>query len=178
MPGVQTETRAPYASILGDAYARLDPMVRLAHEAPLSARGTLTVAHGDRWWTPGLVRMMRLPAAGLGQPVRLELSASGTALTWSRQIGASPLRTTQQAENARLVERCGIGRLTFALSVRQGSLVYRQEAFHIMRVRIPDPFSPRVHAAVSAAQDGWSVWVEVTWRGILVCRYAGIITAV
>lgn len=84
----------------------------------------------------------------------------------------------QSAEDGRLVERSGIGRVTFALSVHEGALVYRQQAFHVGGLRVPDPVSPRVHASVSAAQDGWSVWVEVSWRGYLVCRYAGIITAV
>lgn len=180
MPSVRTAPQTPYAAILGDAYARLHPAVRRAHEAPLSARGTLVVEHGARWWTPVLVRAMRLPDAGPSQPVHLELefAAGGETLTWSRQIGSSPLRTTQSAEGGRLVERSGIGRVTFALSVHEGALRYRQQAFHVGGIRVPDPVSPRVHALVSAARDGWSVWVEVTWRGHLICRYAGIISAV
>jgi hypothetical protein len=178
VPSVRTAPRGPYATILGDAYGSLHSIVRQAHEAPLMARGTLVVEHGPRWWTPLLVRAMRLPGAGPAQPVRLELAAAGEALTWSRQIGSSPLQTIQSAESGRLIERSGIGRVTFALSVHEGSLVYRQQAFHVGGIRVPDPVSPRVHASVGAAKGGWRVWVEVSWRGHLVCRYAGIISAV
>ena len=178
MQSVDAASRNPYASILGEAYASLDPAVRRAHEAPLSARGTLTVEHGHRWWTPILIRMMRLPAPGVAQPVRLQVTAAGPALTWTRRIGVSPLHTTQYAEQGRLIECSGIGRISFDLSVHHGSLVYRRHAVHVAGLRLPGPVSPHVEASVNGAQGGWSVRVEVTWRGHLVCRYAGIISAV
>lgn len=178
MPSVNAAALGPYAAVLGEAYASLDPLVRRAHEAPLSARGALTVEHGDRWWTPVLVAALRLPAVGVAQPVRLEVAAAGPVLAWMRQIGASPLHTTQYAHDGRLVERNGLGRVTFDLSVHEGALLYRQHAFHVAGMRIPDPVSPHVTASVNAAQGGWSVRVNVTWRGHLVCRYAGIISAV
>ena len=162
---VRTAPPMPYAAVLGDAYASLHPVVRRAHEAPLTARGTLAVEHGRRWWTSLLVRAMRLPEEGPAQPVRLVLAAEAETLIWSRQIGASPLRTTQCAKSGRLVERSGIGRVTFALTAHQGAMLYRQQTFHLGGIRVPDPVSPRVHAAVTAADGGWSVWVEVTWRG-------------
>jgi hypothetical protein len=166
--------RGPYASLLGAAYGTLDPMVRRAHEAPLSARGTLTVEHGDRWWTPLMVRAMRLPVAGPAQPVRLEVAASGSHLAWLRQIGSSPLHTVQFADGSRLVERSGPGRVSFELAVHDGALVYRQFAIEVFGVRVPEALAPRVVARVSPDADGWRVSVEVTWRGGLVCRYAGI----
>jgi hypothetical protein len=168
----------PYACILGEAYLSLDPAVRRAHEPPLRAQGTLIVEHGSHWWTPLLIFAMRLPAAGPAQPVRLEVARHGSALTWSRRIGSSPLRTVQFAEGSCLVERSGIGRITFELTTDRGTLRYRQRALHIARVRVPRVVCPQVQASVSAAGGDWRVSVEVTWRGWLVCRYAGIISAV
>jgi hypothetical protein len=166
--------RGPYASLLGAAYGSLDPMVRRAHEAPLSARGTLRVEHGDRWWTPLMVRVLRLPGAGPAQPVRLQVAASGRHLAWLRQIGSSPLHTIQFADGSRLVERSGPGRVSFELSIRDRALVYRQSGLHVFGIRVPTVLAPCVVACVSPAEDGWRVSVEVTWRGGLVCRYAGI----
>ena len=153
-------------------------MVRRAHEAPLTARGTLVVEHGQRWPTPLLVRAMRLPAAGPAQPVRLEVRSRGPALSWIRRIGLWPLRTVQFADGGRLVEQSGVGRITFDLAVHEGTLLYRQHAFHVAGVRVPRLIGPHVQASVAPTEDGWQVSVEVTWRGRLVCRYAGIITAV
>ena len=164
--------------MLGEAYWSLHPAVRRAHEAPLSARGALVVEHGPRWWTPLLVRVMKLPAAGFGQSVRLEVRAIDAGLAWDRQIGSSPLRTVQFADGPRLVEQSGIGRVTFDLAVREGALLYRQHAFSVAGLRVPRAISPEVKASVAPAEDGWCVSVEVAWRGSLVCRYAGIISAV
>jgi hypothetical protein len=175
---VSSTQQGPYARILGEAYWSLHPAVRRAHEAPLSARGTLAVEHGRQWWTPLLVHVMRLPAAGAGQPVRLEVRSSEARLAWVRQIGSSPLRTVQFAEGPRLVEQSGIGRVTFDLTVREGALLYCQHAFHVAGLRVPRAIAPDMQASVAAAEDGWCVSVEVSWRGSLVCRYTGIISAV
>jgi hypothetical protein len=168
---------SPYEAILGETFASLHPHVRRAHMAPLSANGVLDVEHGARWLARPIVWLMALPDAGQRQPVRLQVEEDGKGLVWTREIGASMLRTRQQVSGSRLVERSGLGRVMFDLTAEDGALLYRQSAFHVAGLPLPSALSPRVRAVVSATADGWHVAVTVTWRGRVVCRYAGSIHA-
>ncbi len=125
-----------------------------------------------------MIRLMKLPAAGRSQAVRLDVSAAGAELAWMRQIGASVLRTRQYATGLLLVERSGIGRVVFGLAVDHGSLLYRQRSMSVAGVHLPAFISPRVSASVSPVASGWRVSVAVEWRARLLCRYAGIISPV
>ena len=162
----------PYRSILGDGFASLHPHVRHAHSAPLVAAGTLDVEHGAHWSTPLLVRSLSLPPRGT-QPVRLEIVDAGHDLRWSRRIGTTALETLQRADGRLLIERHGLGHITFRLDVRNGALHYTQDGFFVAGLRVPRPVSPWVCADVTATPEGWRVDVTVTWRARLVCRYAG-----
>jgi len=147
---------------------------------PLRAEGTLDVEHGPGWLTGPMIWLMKLPAAGSGQAVRLDVAKDGSELVWTRRIGGSVLRTRQYATAAsgsRLVERSGLGRVSFDLTVENGAPLYRQSAIHVAGLRVPSSLSPRVDAVVSATEEGWRVMVTVTWRGRIVCRYAGAIRA-
>jgi len=144
-----------------------------AHLPPLRAEGTIDVEHGDGWLARRIVWLMKLPAAGIGQPTRLDLSAEGASLVWTRQIGATVLRTRQRARGAQIEERSGLGRITFDLSVENGVLVYRQASFDAAGIPVPAPICPRVGATVSATNEGWHVVVTVAWRDRMVCRYGG-----
>jgi hypothetical protein len=169
----ESETRSPYQILLGTAFAALHPNVQRAHLAPLAAEGTLDVEHGAGWSAPLLIRMMNLPAAGRGQRVRLDVTSMGGEAEWTRGIGSSVLRTRQRAIGSLLVEQHGGGRIAFALDVENGALVYRQVWMRAAGVAIPSSVSPRVSARVSPEAGGWRVEVTVTWRGRLVCHYAG-----
>jgi len=90
------------------------------------------------------------------------------------------LRTRQYATDgsgSRIVERSGVGRISFDLAVENGALQYRQSSIHVAGLPVPSSLSPNVAAVVSATSDGWRVVVTVTWRGGIVCRYAGSIRA-
>ena len=124
-----------------------------------------------------MIWLMKLPAAGPCQPVRLDVAGDGSELVWTRRIGGSILRTRQYATGSRLVERSGLGRVSFNLAVEDGALRYRQSSIHVAGLRVPWSLSPRVGAVVSATPEGWRVAVTVEWRGQIVCRYAGAIRA-
>jgi hypothetical protein len=138
----------------------------------------MDVEHGPGWLTPSIIWLMKLPAAGPGQQVRLDVVTHGAELVWTRRIGRSVLQTRQCANGSRLVERSGLGRVSFDLSVESGALLYRQSSIHVAALPLPSSLSPRVGAVVSPATEGWSVVVTVNWRGRMVCRYAGNIRAV
>jgi hypothetical protein len=122
-----------------------------------------------------MIWVMKLPAAGRDQPVELDVSSDGDDIRWTRRIGRSILRTRQCARASRLVERSGLGRVSFDLSVESGALRYRHASMHVAGLPLPSRLSPRVGAVVSPTTDGWRVSVTVEWRGRLVCRYAGAI---
>ncbi|HEX5107181.1 MAG TPA: DUF4166 domain-containing protein [Vicinamibacterales bacterium] len=168
---------SPYEAVLGQAFASLHAHVRCAHLPPLRAEGTIDVEHGPGWLTRPMIWLMKLPAAGARQPVRLDVAEDGSELVWTRRIGASILRTRQRASGSRLVERSGLGRVSFDLAVEDGALLYRQSSIHVAGLPLPESLSPRVGAVVSATREGWSVAVTVEWRGQIVCRYAGSIRA-
>ena len=162
-----------YEAVLGDAFASLHAHVRRAHLPPLGAEGTIDVEHGSGWLARLMVGLMKLPAAGTRQAVRLDVAWEGEELVWTRRIGDVVLRTRQRASGSRLVERSGLGRISFDLAVEEGALLYRHRAIHVAGLRVPSALGPRVSADVSATVDGWHVVVTVTWRGRIVCRYAG-----
>lgn len=172
-PSPQAGPASAYEAVLGDAFATLDRGVQLAHLAPLVAHGTLDVEHGSHTLTPLLIKILKLPAAGTAQVVRLEVVSAGEGLAWIRQIGSTVLRTVQHARRHRIVEQYGLGRVEFELRAEHGSLEYRQVTMSVAGVQVPAFIRPRVGACVSAAPQGWHVEVVVTWRDHLVCRYAG-----
>ena len=166
-----------YEAVLREAFASLHPHVRRAHLPPLRAEGTVDVEHGRGRLARFIIRLMNLPAAGPRQPVRLDVVGDGPELVWTRRIGGSILRTRQHARGSRLVERSGLGRVSFDLTVEDGALLYRQSSIHIAGLPMPSSLSPFVCAVISATSEGWHVAVTVTWRGRIVCRYAGTIRA-
>jgi uncharacterized protein DUF4166 len=168
---------SPYEAVLGEAFASLHAHVRRAHLAPLRAGGTIDVEHGPGWLARLTIWLMKLPAAGPRQPVRLDVAGEGSELVWTRRIGESILRTRQRAHGSRLVESSGLGRVSFDLAVEDGALLYRQSSFHVAGLPVPSSLCPRVGAVVSATAQGWRVVVTVTWRGRIICHYAGIIRA-
>jgi hypothetical protein len=136
------------------------------------------VEHGSRWLTPLLIQLMKLPGAGRGQRVRIDVAEAGADVEWCRRIGSSILRTRQKAVGSQLVERSGIGAVAFELAVEDGALLYRQAWMSVAGIRIPSSISPHVNARVSSAAAGWHVDVIVTWRTHLVCRYTGVMEPV
>jgi hypothetical protein len=143
--------------------------------APLRAEGVIDVEHGSGWLARSMIWLMRLPAAGRQQAVQLDVVSDGAEIRWTRRIGRSVLRTRQCASGSMLVERSGLGRVSFDLAVENAGLEYRHASIHVAGLPVPSRLSPRVAAIVSPTTEGWQVAVTVEWRGRLVCRYSGAI---
>jgi hypothetical protein len=168
---------SPYEAVLGQAFASLHAHVRRAHVPPLHAEGTMDVEHGRGWLTRPMIWLMNLPPAGARQPVRLDGAMDGSELVWTRCIGGCVRRTRQRAIGSRIVERSGLGRISFDLVGKGGALLYHQASMNVAGVPLPSSLRPRVGAMVSATTEGWSVMVAVEWRGQILCRYAGTLRA-
>ena len=147
--------------------------VRRAHREPLSAIGTVNVEHGSHWIVRPLVALMALPAAAPAQRVRLDVTADGGEMVWVRHIGARVIRTRQRVTAQSIVERNGLGTIVFDVGADDGVLVYRQRSCAVAGIPLPRALAPHVEARAAAADNGWDVDVQVTWRGNLVCRYSG-----
>ena len=169
---------SPYEAALGRVFETLPPEIRRAHLAPLVATGTFDVDHGSHWITPTLVKLLKLPNAGGAQRVRLDVTARGKELFWTRRIGAVSLRTRQRAMGSRIVEQLGLGTIVFDIAASDGALSYRQCDLRLAGLRIPRSVAPRVTARVLAAPGGWHVDVVIEWRGHFICRYGGLMAAV
>jgi hypothetical protein len=85
---------------------------------PLHADGTVDIEHGRGWLGRLIISLMTLPAAGLRQPVRLDVVEDGAELLWTQRIGQSILRTRQRASDSRLEERSGTCRCPGPLRIR------------------------------------------------------------
>ena len=177
-PHAPRACRTPYQKLLGAAYDRLHPHVRVAHEAPLTAVGVMDVVHGTHPLTSFFVRAMHLPAAGASRPVTLEVTLASSAsspcrMTWMRYIGTTRLDTNQFARLDYLVERSGPGAVQFSLHEDEGALVYEGAGCHFLSIPVPRALAPAVHARVAPTSDGWHVAVTVHWQGQLICTYRG-----
>jgi hypothetical protein len=137
----------------------------------------MDVVHGEGWLAQPIIWLMHLPGAGPRQSVRLDVAEDGAQLVWTREIGTSILRTRQLAGGSRLVERLGLGSISFDLAADAGALLYRHSSMQFVGLPVPSLLSPRVAAVVSATADGWHVDVTVTWRDRIVCHYAGAVRA-
>ena len=91
----------------------------------------MAVEHGPGWLTRPLIWLMKLPAAGPGQRVWLDLCGDRSGLVWTRRIGDAILRTRQRARGPRIVERAGLGRVAFDLEIDNGALRYRQASIRV-----------------------------------------------
>jgi hypothetical protein len=181
VPDIVAACRTPYQHLLGDAYHRLHPHVRLAHEAPLTAAGTVDVTHGTHPLTPLIVRALTQPTAGKAQPVALRVALAGAAsshapaatMWWMRRIGDTQLDTRQYSKWGRLIEQSGPGAVEFVLRIENGALVYEAVACRFLRLPLRRVPAPQVRARVTPTHDGWHADVVVEWRGHVVCAYAG-----
>jgi len=143
----------------------------------------MNIVHGSHGMTRLIVGLMGLPAAGSEKPVTLRVTEEAgrggpRQMLWIREFGASSLITRQSARRGRLVERSGPGTIVYTLHEKDGALVYEQESMRFLHVPLWAGLTPVVSARASPAAAGWDVDVVVQWRGHLMCRYAGRMSAV
>ena len=82
---------SPYEAVLGEAFASLHAHVRRAHLPPLCAEGTIDVEHGPGWLAHPIIWLMKLPAAGPRQPVRLDVAEDGSAFLVMELLDGAPV---------------------------------------------------------------------------------------
>jgi hypothetical protein len=180
MPDAAVSSRdpamSPYRAVLGDRFEELAPILRSFHADGGEARGQFDVQAGDGAVRRGLARFFRLPQPGAAQPVRLEVAVSGARQQWRRTIGRCRFHSVQWAERALLVERVGVFRFCFRLSVTDGSLRFEQCSATLLGIPLPRFASPFVTAIVNATgPTRWHVRVEIACGALgIITHYSGI----
>jgi Domain of unknown function (DUF4166) len=167
-----------YQRLLGADFERLGPILRRVHgpESEISAAGRVTVTHGRSRIVRLLNRLMHVPPAGVGVPLRLTIERSQERERWVRDFGGKPLVTEQWAREGLFVE--GVGRIHMAmrLVVRDGILYFEPVRTTCFGITVPRWLRVNVRAEVEEQQAGWRILVE-TNSGIwgLMFRYEGLI---
>jgi len=141
-----------FARVMGDAFATLPPLVRDLHRrrGRHRWRGRAKVLRGRSWlsrlcgWAAGL------PRAAEETPIDVEIAASSTRETWTRYFGARAMRSDLWPDGALLRERLGIVTFAFALSAREGRLVWSVREASVFGLKLP----LRWFDGVSACETG------------------------
>ena len=171
-----------YESLLGPAWARLDPAVRLAHDGRLNRRGTLRIAHGRGVVARILAVLLRLPRAHEAVDTTLRVTPAGDAEIWVRSFDGRRISSRQYATaDGQLAEKIGPLEFCFRLQADAGSLVFRQSDVACilgrLRLSIPDVMAPRIAAREDPAGAG-AVTIQVhltTATAGTVLTYEGLV---
>jgi hypothetical protein len=165
-----------YAGIIGAAWDRLHPAVYKAHlngSERIKAHAVFRVTHGKSILARVMVWIGRLPAESEAAPVTLDVQRVPEGETWRRTFGNTRLDSLQfDAGDGLMTEKIGLMAIGFRLSVKDGTLIYTQEAAHLvnggLRVRIPQALSIRISAIERVGADGKSPHTSVTVSAPLV----------
>ena len=168
--------QALYRLACGDPFNCLPDVLRAFHSLPSGgqARGELTITRG-----PGRIRgkcadLMRLPPAGEGVAVRLEVQVHAERERWIRDFGAHRLVTEQWCRSGLLVEAAGPMWFGFRLTADETRMEFAMERCWLLGLPLPLFLAPRVDAVVTGRASGWwtVVNVRVPLLGLL-ARYEG-----
>ena len=163
------QTASLYPRIVGPAWANLSEPVQRLHAGALQATGKFTVRHGERGPARLLIKLLRLPAAGVDIPVKLLVTTQSSGERWERTFGGgTPFVTEQRAgESGLMIERIGRAEIRYRLEIAGGALFYRQTGTKLclgpLRLPLPRWLAPRIAARESAIDEkSTHISVEVT----------------
>ena len=164
-----------YEQVLGDSYARLDPILQRFHrQAKAAGRGAFSVGRPPGYWYSLVGWLLGLPAPGGDVPLRLEVTATSAGETWQRWFGGQRLATVQRFWRGMLIEAGGPVQLGLEVRVRHGGLTMRSVRAWLLGIPLPARMAPAASAIVLPASGGWHVRVRLCLPGIgEVTRYEG-----
>ena len=174
-----------YPWLLADDFTRLPAAVQRLHASgpAVTARGIATVTPADTIVGRLLARLARLPVAGSGLTLRIEVTARGGGEDWVRHYPSAVFRTRQIAAGAAgsglLCEPIGPIALIFRLEARSHGLTFLLREARLFGMRLPLPLRPIVQAR-ETADDGtyrFFVRVDLPFIGRLI-QYQGCLTEI
>ena len=162
-----------YPRIVGTAWANLSEPVQRLHTGAFEGAGKFTVRHGESSPARLLIKLLRLPAAGVDIPVKLSVITQKSGERWERTFGGgTPFVTEQRAgDSGLMIERIGWAEIRYRLEIAGGALFYRQTGTKLcvgpLRLPLPRSLAPRIAARESAIDEtSTHISVEVTLPAI------------
>jgi hypothetical protein len=145
--------------------------------------GSFNVRRGTGAAARLLARLMRLPAAGMNVPVRLNVTPTREGERWDRTFAGRHFVTEQRrTADGLMAERAALFEILFRLEERGGVRRYRQVgfAFRLGRLRVPLPrlLWPRIAGRERVSADGTQLRVSVRVSAPLVgflVAYGGLL---
>ena len=138
------------------------------HMGALQGTGKFTVRHGNGGLARLLVKLLRLPAAGVDIPVKLSVMTEGAGERWQRTFDAGTAFVTEQwagSESGLMIERIGPTEIRYRLEIAGGALFYRQTGTKLclgpLRLSLPRRLAPRIAARESALPEEKSTHISV-----------------
>lgn len=167
-----------YQKLLGADFERLGPILRRVHgvESGLRAAGRVTVTHGSGRLVGLLNRLMHVPPAGEGVPLRLLIERTPERERWVRDFEGKPLVTQQWAADGLFVEAVGAIHMAMRLVLHGDILCFEPVRTTCWGILVPRWVRVNVRAEVKEMAHGWQILVE-TNSGLLglMFRYEGLI---
>jgi len=169
-------TATLYQRILGEQFELLPEPLRRFHGSPNGGRaaGSFRVERGVGRMRAFLAAIGKLPPAGEGVPLRLDVDVRGEEEHWTRSFGSSRLFTRQFAHDGRLVELHPPWKLRIRLGATDKGMQLEHERCYWHGIPLPRLFAPRVESYVEARGERWFVEVTIGMPLVgMVCRYSG-----
>jgi hypothetical protein len=169
-----------FEEILGDAYARLPPVVRRLHEPDPVAQfeGRVDVEGAATAAGAAVARRLGLPPAGRDLPAKVTVARDGGVERIRRDYGGRIFETRfapMAGRRGRAIERFGPLTLEFAVAGSEQGIDFSVAQCRIGPLPLPKRFTPLLAASERAGADGtyrFDVEIGLPLVGRLV-RYRG-----
>jgi hypothetical protein len=170
-------TEALFSSILGPAFALLDPKLQRVHGGEGRVLlGAVTVERGSCLIANVLGAMMSLPPALERAAILVRIDIHNNKERWIRiYTGGHKMVSTLYKEGDALVERMGPAALTFKIVARDGGMDWQLQKISMLGVRLPATWF-LVSARVEVSQGQYHFLIDSALRGVgRIVRYEGLL---
>jgi hypothetical protein len=168
---------ALFSSILGPAFALLDPKLRWIHGGEgRDLSGTVTVERGSSLIARALGALMSLPPTRTNAQILVRIDVHEHEERWIRTYaGGHRMSSTLYKEGNELVERVGPAALTFRVVTCDGGMDWKLQKVSMLGVRLPATWF-QVSARVDESQGRYHFLIDSALRGVgRIVRYEGLL---
>lgn len=157
-------TLALYPSILGNNWKQLAAQIQTIHQQrPVTIlRGEMTIRHGNSMLSKIVNKIIGLPLAGNNVPTCVTLTQTDQGEHWHRVFSKHVFATFQYRQQPWLVEKMGLLRLFYHVSVENESLHLQLMNCYFLSIRLPKFLSPDITATESIIKGKFTVKVQVS----------------
>lgn len=172
-------SEALFPSILGPAFARLDPKLQRIHGGEgRELSGTVTVERGASFVAKALAALTSLPPALADAPISVRIEVSADRERWVRTYAGGHEMTSTLTKNGEvLVERLGPTALTFRVLARDAGMDWQLERVTMLGFPLPVSWF-QISARVDMMRGRYHFLIDSALRGFgRIVRYEGSLDA-